>query len=132
MVVDTSAVMAILRQEPDASAYAQSIETANVRLISAVSVLEAGILAVSRKGDEGARELDSLLLAAELEVVPFDGEQAAVARDAFRRFGKGRHAANLNFGDCAVYALVATRAESLLFKGDDFSVTDLQVSKPRG
>jgi ribonuclease VapC len=130
MVVDTSTVMAILKQEPDALFYAELIETANVRLISAVSVLEAGILATSRKGDEGARELDAFLSAAELEVVPFDSEQAAVGRDAFRRFGKGRHPANLNFGDCAVYALAATRAEPLLFKGSDFSATDLQVSMP--
>jgi ribonuclease VapC len=132
MVVDTSAIMAILRQEPDASAYAQLIETANVRLISAVSVLESGILAISRKGDQGARELDSFLIAAELEVVPFESEQAAVARDAFRRFGKGRHAANLNFGNCAAYALAATHAEPLLFKGNDFSATDLHVCVPNG
>ena len=125
MVVDTSAVMAILKQEPDARSYAEVIETAKVRLISAVSVLEAGILATSRKGDEGARELDTFLVAAELEVVSFDSEQAAVGRDAFRRFGKGRHAANLNFGDCAVYALAATRAEPLLFNGSDFSATDV-------
>jgi ribonuclease VapC len=99
-------------------------------LISAVSVLKAGILATGRKGDEGARELDAFLSAAELEVVPFDSEQAAVGCDAFRRFEKGRHPANLNFGDCAVYALAATRAEPLLFKGSDFSATDLQVSMP--
>jgi ribonuclease VapC len=130
MVVDTSAVMAILKQEPDARSYAEVIETAKVRLISAVSVLKAGILATGRKGDEGARELDAFLRAAELEVVSFDGEQAAIARDAFRRFGKGRYPANLNFGDCAAYALAATRAEPLLFKGSDFSATDLRVSMP--
>jgi ribonuclease VapC len=129
MVVDTSAVMTILKQEPDARSYAEVIETAKVRLISAVSLL-AGILAKSRKGDEGARELDTFLVAAELEVVSFDSEQAAVARDAFRRFGKGRHPANLNFGDCAVYALAATRAESLLLKGCDFSATDVLVAMP--
>ena len=130
MVVDTSAVMAILKQEPDARSYAEVIETAKVRLISAVSVLKAGILATGRKGDEGARELDAFLGAADLEVVSFDGEQAAIARDAFRRFGKGRHPANLNFGDCAAYALAATRAEPLLFKGSDFSATDVHVAMP--
>lgn len=130
MVVDTSAIMAILQHEPDARTYAELIEAADVRLISAVSVLEAGILARSRKGDEGAQALDAFLAAAELEVVPFDQEQSAVAREAFDRFGKGRHAANLNFGDCAVYALAATRAEPLLFKGDDFSATDLETRKP--
>lgn len=130
MVIDTSAVMAILQQEPEARDFTDIIERAAVRQMSAVSVLEAGILANSRKGEQGARELDALLSAAELDIVPFDAEQAAIARDAFDRFGKGRHAANLNFGDCAVYALAATRAEPLLFKGNDFSLTDLESCPP--
>lgn len=125
MVVDTSAIMAILQQEPEARDFADVIEQAPVRLVSAVSVLEAGILASSRKGEQGARELDAFLSAAKLEIVAFDAEQALIARDAFDRFGKGRHAADLNFGDCAVYALAATRAEPLLFKGNDFPLTDL-------
>ncbi len=127
MVVDTSVVLAILQQEEDAQAHAALIEAAETRLISAVSVLEAGILAQSRKGDEGAQALDAFLAAAALEVVPFDLEQSVLAREAFDRFGKGRHAANLNFGDCAVYALAASRAEPLLFKGEDFSATDLEL-----
>lgn len=127
MVVDTSAVMGILQEEPEARRLAEAIEAADIRLISAVSMLEAGILVESRKGQAGARELDAFIAAAALEVVPFDIEQAAVARDAFARYGKGRHAARLNFGDCAVYALAATRAAPLLFKGADFAATDLEA-----
>ena len=132
MVVDTSAIMAILHQEPDAQLFAHRIAEAPIRLISAVSVLEAGIVATSRRGSEGADALDALLLAAALEVVPFDGEQAAVARLAFVRFGKRRHPANLNFGDCVVYALAATRALPLLFKGTDFAATDLALCTVAG
>lgn len=127
MVVDTSAIIAILQQEPDARRYADIIQEGAVKLVSAVSVLEAGILANARKGDQGEQELDAFLASAELEIVPFDEEQAAVARTAFKKFGKGNHPANLNFGDCAVYALAATRAEPLLFKGSDFSATDLEA-----
>lgn len=119
--------MAILQSEPEARTFAEAIETAAVRLISAVSLLETGILVESRKGEGGSRELDAFVATATLEVVAFDNEQAAVARSAFARFGKGRHRAGLNFGDCAVYALATTRALPLLFKGDDFSATDLEV-----
>jgi ribonuclease VapC len=125
MVVDTSAAMAILRREPEAEAFARVIEAAETRLISAVSVLEAGMLVEARKREAGALELDSLLMRARLDVVPFDAEQAQVARLAFRRYGKGLHPAGLNFGDCAAYALAKTRGEPLLFKGDDFPLTDV-------
>lgn len=127
MVIDTSVIMAILQQEDDAQSLAALIEQGETRLISAVSVLEAGILSQSRKGDEGSQALDAFLAAAALEVVPFDLEQSDLARAAFDRFGKGRYKANLNFGDCAVYALAASRAEPLLFKGEDFSATDLEL-----
>ena len=130
MVVDTSAVLAILLQEADASVFAEAIETAELRLISAVSVLEAGILLRSRKGDVGEQELDTFLAASGLQVVPFDEEQALVARSGFSRFGRGRPPAGLNFGDCAVYALAATRGEPVLFKGGDFSATDLEAHLP--
>ncbi len=110
--------------------YAAMLEDASVRLISAVSVLEAGILAESHKGEEGALELDAFIGAAALEVVAFDREQAAVAREAFGRYGKGRHLANLNFGDCAVYVLAVCWAEPLLFKADDFVATDLEACVP--
>ena len=127
MVVDTSAAMAILQREPEAEAFARAIEAAPTRLISAVSVLEAGMLVEARKREAGAVELDSFLLRAQLDVVPFDAEQAQVARLAFRRFGKGLHPAGLDFGDCAAYALASTRGEPLLFKGDGLPQTDVLV-----
>lgn len=127
MVVDTSAMMAVLQLEPEAEAIASAIEAATVRLVSSVSVLEAGILAEVRKGADGARELDAFLKEADLRIVPFDAEQADIARSAYAQFGKGRHPAALNFGDCAAYALAKSAAEPLLFKGDDFLKTDLEV-----
>jgi ribonuclease VapC len=125
MVIDTSAIMAILQLEPEARRFSELIEQASVRLVSAVSVLEAGILVDVRAGSIGARELDAFLQQAELRIVPFDYEQATIARDAWRRFGKGRHVAQLNFGDCATYALARGSGEPLLFKGNDFSKTDV-------
>lgn len=125
MVVDTSAVMAILQREEEAETFAAAIEADPVRLISAVSVLEAGMLVEARKREAGALELDNFLLRARLDVAAFDAEQAEVARSAFRRFGRGRHRAGLNFGDCAAYALARTRGERLLFKSGDFALTDV-------
>lgn len=127
MVVDTSAIMAILQLEPEAGEYALAIEQATVRFVSAVSILEAGILAESRKGAEGPRELDAFLAEARLEVVGFNAEQAEVARRAYARFGKGQHRAALNMGDCAAYALSKTAGEPLLFKGNDFALTDVEA-----
>jgi ribonuclease VapC len=123
MVIDTSAIMAVLKLEPEAAAFAESIEQAARRLVSAGTVLEAGIVAESRP--QGGRELDGFLAAARFEIVAFDAEQAEIAREAFRRFGKGRHPAGLNFGDCIAYALSQHAGEPLLYKGDDFSKTDV-------
>lgn len=125
MVIDTSAVLAILQREPESERFAASIEADPIRLISAVSMLEAGMIAEVRKGETGALELDNVILRGQFQTVPFDAEQANIARLAFRRFGKGRHPAGLNFGDCAVYALASTRGEPLLFKGEDFARTDI-------
>jgi ribonuclease VapC len=125
MVVDTSAVMAILHREAEAVEFVFLMEQDTTRLISALSVLEAGILVQSRKGDDGSAALDAFLHEAELEIRPFDAEQAILARRAYREFGKGRHPAALNFGDCAVYALAMASGEPLLFKGSDFSRTDI-------
>lgn len=130
MVIDASAILAILQQEPEAPALARAIEADQDRLISAVSVLEAGMLAEARKEHAGAVELDHLMVRMQASVVAFDAEQAKIARLAFRRFGKGRHPAGLNFGDCAVYALSKARGERLLFKGDAFSKTDVEVALP--
>ena len=128
MVVDTSAIIAMLHNEPEADAFITQLEQATIRLISSVSILEAGILVQSRKGDDGAAALDAFINEAEFEIRPFDAEQAVLARRAFRTFGKGRHAARLNFGDCAVYALAMASGEPLLFKGSDFSKTDVEAA----
>ena len=125
MVLDTSAIMAILQQEPEAADFARRIEESATRLVSAGTVLEAGILTQSRRGKAGASELENFLLRGAIDIVPFDAEQAIIAREACRRFGKGRHAAGLNFGDCFAYALAQVFGEPLLFKESDFSRTDV-------
>lgn len=95
------------------------------RLLSAASLLEAGIVMLARRGDAGARELDSLVRISGLEIVPVTAEQVALARYAYATFGKGRHRAGLDFGDCFSYALARDRGAPLLFKGDDFGHTDV-------
>jgi ribonuclease VapC len=125
MVVDTSAIVAILFGEPEAQAFAEAIERDAVRLMSAASVLEAAIVVESELGDPGAREIDLLLYKAGITVVPFSPEHLAAARHAFRNFGKGHHVAALNFGDCFSYALSRSTNEPLLFKGEDFRHTDV-------
>lgn len=126
MVIDTSALIAILCDESDASQLEAAIEHDPVRLISAGTLLETSIVIESRFGEGGGRELDLLLHKAHFEIVAFDNEQAEVARDAYRRYGKGRHPAALNYGDCFAYALCSSRGESLLFKGNDFGKTDVK------
>jgi ribonuclease VapC len=126
MVIDTSAVMAILQQEDEAEHFSRLIEGATVKLMSAGTALEAGILVESRRGRAGASELQNFILRAKIEIVPFDLEQVTIARDAHRRYGKGRHPAGLNMGDCFSYALARASGEPLLFKGEDFGRTDIQ------
>jgi ribonuclease VapC len=125
MVIDTSAIVAILFGEPEAAIFAEAIERDAVRLVSAASVLEAAIVVESELGDPGARELDLLLYQAGITISPFSPEHLAAARHAFRAFGKGRHAAALNIGDCFSYALSKSTGEPLLFKGEDFPRTDV-------
>lgn len=125
MVIDTSAVVAILFGEPEAEAFAETIEQDPVRLMSAASVLEAAIVVESELGDPGARELDLMLYKAGITIVPFSPEHLAAARHAFRVFGNGRHAAALNFSDCFSYALSKSTGEALLFKGAGFPRTDI-------
>jgi ribonuclease VapC len=125
MVIDTSAVMAILQQEDEAEHFARLIEGATVKQMSAGTVLEAGILVESRRRRAGVSELENFLLRAAIEIVSFDAEQAAIAREAHRRYGKGRHPAGLNMGDCFSYALAKASGEPLLFKGDEFARTDV-------
>ncbi len=127
MVIDTSAIIAILLNEANATCIAQSVEMATSRLLSAANLLEASMVIESRKGEAGGRELDLLIYRGAIEIVAVDQDQVEVARDAWRRFGKGRHSAGLNFGDCFAYALAKTRRLPLLYQGDDFSQTDVQV-----
>jgi ribonuclease VapC len=127
MVIDSSALIAILRREPEGDAFKRAIFQAPIRLLSAVTKLEASMVAAGRRGGAGIAELDSLLADLRVVVVPFDDHHAMIARDAFLRYGKGRHRAGLNFGDCAAYALAIGEAEPLLFKGTDFGATDVEV-----
>jgi ribonuclease VapC len=129
IVADTSALIAILRDEPDAARYLRVIAFADLCLMASLSVLEASTVLAGRDGDESAwAGLDQLIARAGIEVVAQDRTQADLARIAFLRFGKGRHPAALNIGDCAAYALAKARDLPLLFKGDDFSRTDVVVA----
>lgn len=126
MVIDSSALLAGLLGEPGADRYLQAIDAAPSRKISAGSVLELYLVLEDRLGGLGGDQLDLILLEAEIKVIPLDREQASIARRAFRRFGKGRHPARLNFGDCMSYALWKVTGEPLLFKGDGFTKTDVE------
>jgi ribonuclease VapC len=125
MVIDTSALVAVLFDEPERADYVARIAADGRRLISAATLVEAGILVEARRGESAGRELDLLLHRASVNCVAVDEQQASVARAAWRRFGKGRHPVGLNYGDCFSYALARVAGERLLFKGDDFSRTDI-------
>ncbi|HEX4112696.1 MAG TPA: type II toxin-antitoxin system VapC family toxin [Stellaceae bacterium] len=125
MVIDSSAMMSILLQESDAQFFADAIERTPTRIMSAATLYETGILIQSRRGDGGAADLDLLVENAHIEIRPFDLDQARIAREAYRRYGRGNHRAGLNFGDCFAYALAKVSGEPLLFKGGDFSRTDI-------
>lgn len=125
MVIDTSAVVAILLDEAERASFNRRIEAADTTLMSSATLVEVSIVIEARFGAEGLRALDRFIELARIEVREFDAEQARVARDAWSRFGKGRHPAALNFGDCFSYALARTQALPLLFKGGDFAATDI-------
>ena len=125
MVVDTSAVSAILFGEADGERFVSALASSGRKFMSAVNSLESAIVAEARKGEAGAKALAELLAVSEIEILPFDSSQAEIALAAWRRYGKGRHPAGLNLGDCASYALAATLNRPLLFKGDDFTKTDI-------
>ena len=125
MVIDSSAIFAVLLDEVNAADIARAIEASSQRLLSAANLLEASIVIESRKGEAGGRELDLLIYRAAIEIVAVDQDQAELARIAWRRFGKGRHPVGLNYGDCFAYALAKTRQLPLLFQGDDFTGTDI-------
>jgi ribonuclease VapC len=125
VIIDTSALVAILRDEDDAADMAVAIERAEIRKISAANYLETAVVIDGSRDPIASRRFDELVSAAELRVEPVTHEQARIAREAYRDFGKGRHKAGLNFGDCFAYALAKATGEELLFKGDDFSHTDV-------
>jgi ribonuclease VapC len=129
MIIDTSAVIAVIGQEPGHEWLRDQIADAAAPKIGSPSVLEAGMVLVARYGIRGKTVLARLLQEADIEVLPFTGEHAQVAMDAFNRFGKGRHPAKLNMGDCFTYATAYLAREPLLFTGDDFGHTDLELVK---
>lgn len=128
MIVDTSALMAILLDESDGDAFARTIHRASAARLAAPTLVEAMIVAMSNFGPEGRAHVHDLLDALRIEVVPFDGQLARLAGDAFQQFGRGRHPAALNFGDCFPYALARRDSAPLLFKGEDFSQTDIEAA----
>jgi ribonuclease VapC len=127
LIVDSSALIAILQNERDADSLARAIESAAKRVMSVANYLECYIVLESRQHAKAVRELDLLIERAQIELKPVDVEQGRLARHAFGRFGKGRHRAALNYGDCFAYALAAQLGEPLLCKGDDFAKTDLRL-----
>lgn len=125
LVIDSSALIALLLGEPEAPRFLEAMTEAPRLFISSFNWMETLVVAETKKGPEGARLMEQLLVELGIEVLPFDSSQAEVALDAWRRFGRGRHRAGLNLGDCAAYALSRTLNKALLFKGDDFPWTDV-------
>ncbi len=127
MVIDASAILAILLGEREAELYAKAIADDPKRLMSAFSALETGIVIEVRKGEAGGREWDILLYRTSIDIIPLTPDQYTLAREAWRKYGKGRHPAGLNIGDCCSYALAKYSGQPLLFKGNDFNRTDLKT-----
>jgi ribonuclease VapC len=126
MIVDTSVIVGILRNEPDVIAMEEALARPEIRRMSAVSYVEAAVVVDSNRNPVLSRRFDDLLRDIEMVIEPVSLNQARIAREAYRDFGKGRHRAGLNFGDCFAYALAKEKGESLLFKGDDFCHTDIE------
>jgi ribonuclease VapC len=127
MVIDTSALVAILQREPERRRFIEAIEDADTRLMSVATFVEISIVVEARHGAEGLRDLDHFLNRAGIELVAIDAEQGTTARGAFGRFGRGRHRAGLTYGDCFSYALAISTGEPLLCKGEDFVHTDVTM-----
>jgi ribonuclease VapC len=131
VIIDTSALIAILRDEPEALAYAEAIAGASNRRMSAVTYVEAAAVIDGSRDPVASRRFDDLLGTAQVIVEPVTQDQARLAREAYRDFGKGSgHPARLDLGDCFAYALAKATGEPILFKGDDFKHTDLALAKP--
>lgn len=128
MVIDTSALVAMLSNEPEAERFEAAVDNDSVLLMSTASYVETAIVIESRYGEPGGRELDLWLHRAAVDLVAILPEQAHAARAAYRKYGKGRHPAGLNYGDCFSYALAKISGEPLLFNGDDFPNTDVAAA----
>ena len=128
MVLDTSAIIAIIAREPSASRLSAAVDAADTRLVSAASIVEASMVLLGRRGQLSEHLLDQFVREIRADVEPVTGTLAQIAREAATRFGRGRHPAALNFGDCFSYALSIDAGEPLLFVGDDFSRTDVEVA----
>jgi ribonuclease VapC len=126
MVIDSSALLAIMAGEPERRAFIEAITAADSRLVAAPSMLETSMVVLSRSGESRLQDLRDFCARGAVETVPFGPEHVELALDALRRYGKGRHPAGLNFGDCFSYALAKATGEPLLFKGEDFSMTDIK------
>ena len=126
MIVDSSALLAICFQEAEYGIFTDAIMAVNDPMIGAPNLVEAFMVVEARGGQAAGRELDKIVANLGLSVVAFDADHAAVAREAFRRFGRGRHRAALNFGDCCAYGLAKSLELALLFKGNDFALTDIK------
>jgi ribonuclease VapC len=126
MIVDSSAVIAVLRDEPEASALAGAMDRAPACRISAVGYVEAAVVIDASRSPISSRRFDDFFREIEIQIESVTPEQARIAREAYRDFGKGSHPAGLNFGDCFAYALAKVAREPLLFKGDDFRLTDVE------
>jgi ribonuclease VapC len=129
MIVDSSAIIAILESEPEADALQQALDRSPGRTISAVNYVETGILIDGRGDPVLSRTFDNFLFETRIRIESVTPEQARLAREAYRDFGKGRHRAGLNLGDCFSYALAKCKREPLLFKGNDFRKTDVEVAE---
>ena len=128
MILDSSAIIAVLRDEPDADALSAAIESAETRRVSVATYIESAIVIDSNRTVLLSNLLDSFLGRALIIIEPVTVEQGRLAREAYRDFGKGHHRAGLNFGDCFAYALAKDKGEPLLFKGDDFKETDVEAA----
>ncbi|PKA45150.1 type II toxin-antitoxin system VapC family toxin [Rhizobium sullae] len=128
MVIDTSAIVAVLRSEPEAAALERKVVANPIRLVPATCVLEARMVLVSRRGEHALAEIDLWLARIEADIVPVDADLVDLATQAWLAYGKGRHPAGLNFADCFSYALAKRADEPLLFIGKDFSQTDIEAA----
>jgi len=125
VIIDTSAIIAVLTKEPECRFFIEAIESADTRKMSTASFVETSIVLEARYGSDGIRDFDLFIAKANITLVPVDAIQAQIARRAYKQYGKGRHKAGLNFGDCFAYALAKNMGDILLFKGEDFSKTDI-------